>query len=229
MIVAARQMGDHFVGPCMTKEGPPRHKEHQEDIEGITTGSESPTSPAMRLAIPVCFGELGAVVAWCCASLAGQIRRERFAGQRGFSIAELIVGIQVSVILTLTALPIMSPILRGYRLRGAAHEILADLETARMGAVMENHHYRFVVVDTHTFQLHDDTNSNDVVDAGETVMTRDIRLDNPGVMIATGSSNITFAPNGTAPTNGTITVSSENVATETAQVLVSWGGRAHIQ
>jgi Tfp pilus assembly protein FimT len=159
----------------------------------------------------------------------GRLRRERFAGQRGLSIAELIVGLQVVVILALMTLPIMSRILRGYRLRGAAHEILADLETARMDAVMENHHYRFLVVDTHTVQLHDDTNSNDAIDAGETLMTRNIQVDNPGVKINAGSSNITFAANGTAPANGTITVSSESVATETANVLVSWGGRVRIQ
>jgi Tfp pilus assembly protein FimT len=158
-----------------------------------------------------------------------QVRQERYAKQGGFSIAELIVGLQVSLILVLIALPTISLFLRGYRLRGAAREIFAGLATARMGAVMENHHYRFLVVDTHTYQLHDDTNSNDVVDAGETVMTRNIQVDSPGVEIASGSSNITFTANGTAPTYGTITVSSENVATESARVQVSAGGRIRIR
>jgi len=151
------------------------------------------------------------------------------AGQAGFSLAELIVGLQVFLILALTALPKVTPVLRGYRLSGAAHEILADLQSARTGAVMENHHYRFIVVDTHTFQLHDDTNCNDTVDAGETVMTRNIQRDSPGVKINTGSSNVTFVADGTAPTNGTITLSSEGVSTETKNVLVSWGGRVRIQ
>jgi Tfp pilus assembly protein FimT len=164
-----------------------------------------------------------------CAVIRGSVRREWFAHEGGFTLAELLVSLQILVILALTTLPIIAPILRGYRLRGAAHEIFADLESARMGAVMENHHYRFLIVDTHTFQLHDDTNSNDAVDAGETVLTRNIQVDNPGVKIVAGSSNITFAANGTAPTNGTVTLSSENFATETANVLVSRGGRVRIQ
>ena len=149
-------------------------------------------------------------------------RRRRIAA--GFSVAELLVGVQIFVIVVLTALPTMSQFLRTYRLRGAAHEVFADLEAARIGAVMENHHYRFLVIDTHTFKLHDDTNSNDNIDTGETVVTRDIQTDNPGVQINGGSSNVTFVPNGTATTYGTITVSSEAATTDTAQVQISAGG-----
>ncbi len=157
------------------------------------------------------------------------MRQERFVEQGGFTIGELVVALQILVIIALTGLPIFSQILRGYRLRGAAQEILADLQTARMGAVMANHRYRFLVVDTHSFQLHDDANRNDAVDAGETVMTRNLQVDNPGVQIATGSSPITFAANGTARTYGTITVSSESAATESMNVSVSAAGRIRIQ
>ena len=158
-----------------------------------------------------------------------QVRRERFAEQGGFSILQLIVAFQIFAILAVTSLPAISRVLRGYRLRGAAHEILAQLEAARLGAVMGNHRYRFLVVDTHTFQLHDDTNSNGAVDLGETVMTRNIQRDNPGVQINSGSSNITFTANGTASSYGTITVSNESVATERLNVLVNAGGRVRIQ
>jgi len=142
---------------------------------------------------------------------------------------ELLLVLSISIVLVLTALPVMSQVLRTYHLHGAAHEIFAELEAARIGAVMENHHYRFLVIDTHTFKLHDDTNNNDTIDTGETVVTRDIQIDNPGVQINSGSSNVTFVPNGSASTYGTITVSSENVSTETAQVQVSVGGRVRIQ
>jgi len=158
----------------------------------------------------------------------GQRVQHRCDSTAGFSVAEMLVCIQVMIIAVLTALPVMNQVLRTYRLHGAAHEIATDLQAVRLGAVMENHHYRFLVVDTHTIKLHDDTNGNDTIDIGETVMTRNIQTDNPGVQINTGSSNVTFVPNGTASTYGTITVSNESVSTETAQVLVSAGGRVRI-
>ncbi len=164
-----------------------------------------------------------------CVVMGNPLRWGWSSGQGGFTLTQLIVGFQLVLILALVSLPNFSRFLRSYRLNGAAHELLADLQTARMAAVMENHHYRFLVVDTHTFQLHDDTNSNDTIDAGETVMTRGIQQDNPGVQINTGSSNVTFAPNGTAPTSGTITVSSEGIATESLNVVVTSGGRIRIQ
>ena len=140
---------------------------------------------------------------------------------------EIVVGLQLFAILALASVANFSQVLQLYYLRGATQGVYADLQKARMAAVMENHRYRFSVVDSHTYEIHDDANNNGTEDPEEIVTTRDLRTDSPRVQLA-GTNTITFAANGAAPTYGTIRLSNENDPTRAVTVVVGPAGRVRI-
>jgi Tfp pilus assembly protein FimT len=145
-------------------------------------------------------------------------------GQKGFSIVEIVIGLQLFTVLALIAAPNVYQTMQSYRLRAAVREVYSDLQNARMGAVVENHRYRFVVVDAQTYQLHDDTNNNGAIDTGESVTTRRISNDAPGATLS-ATSAITFLPDGTALASATVTVVKNS---RTVNVVVSAGGRVRV-
>ena len=147
--------------------------------------------------------------------------------EAGLSMMEIVVGVQLFAILALVSAMNFSQVLQVYYLRGATREVYADLQKARMAAVMENHRYDFSVVDGHTYKIHDDANNNGAEDPEETVMTRDLRTDSPRVQLA-GTNTITFAANGAAPTYGSIRLSNETDPTRTVTVVVGPAGRVRI-
>jgi Tfp pilus assembly protein FimT len=115
------------------------------------------------------------------------------------TFAEIAASLVVfSGVLMLMA-PIFTELLGVYHLRGATQELFAELQRARLAAVMENHRYQL------TFE------SGTGVD-----------IQNPGIIL-TSSDIVTFLPNGTALTYGTIVVS--NGSGRTKSVVVSSGGR----
>lgn len=146
------------------------------------------------------------------------------ADHQGFSIAEIVVAMQILTVMALIVAPNVSKTLEIYKLRAAAREIYSDLQNARMGAVMEDHPYRFILVDGQTYQLHDDVNRNATIDAGESVTTRSITNDAPGVTLS-GTSTVTFLPDGTALTSATITATK---GTRSINVVVGSGGRVRV-
>jgi Tfp pilus assembly protein FimT len=151
--------------------------------------------------------------------------RARLTGQRGTTFAEVAASFLVFSILVASTAPIFSTILGAYHLRGAAQELYAELQKTRLAAVMENNRYRFYVVPgSPIYKIHDDKNHNNVEDEGE-VSTHTLELDNAGVMFE-GTDAVTFLPNGTALTSGTITVASANGHTK--DVAVSAGGRIRV-
>ena len=146
-------------------------------------------------------------------------------GHRGFSIVEIIIGLQVFTVLALITVPNFVKIRQVYQVRAAAREIYSDLQNARMGAVMEDHRYRFILVDGQTYQLHDDVNSNGAIDNGESVTTRSIATDAPGVTLSSATSPVTFLSDGTVLSSATITATKGN---KTINVVVSSGGRVTV-
>lgn len=123
--------------------------------------------------------------------------------------------------------PVFSQLLGVYHLRGATQEVFAELQRARLAAVMENHRYRFSVIDgTGTYEIHDDKNNNGMDDSGE-VTTRGVDIENPGVVLSGNEVGVTFLPNGTAVTYGDITIS--HGSGHTRSVVVSSGGRIRTQ
>jgi len=136
--------------------------------------------------------------------------------------ASLVVCSGVLMLMT----PIFSELLGIYHLRGATQELFAELQRARLAAVMENHRYRVSVEPgTGYYEVHDDKNNNDAEDSGEVTM-RSVAIQNPGVILE-GDTVVTFLPNGTALTYGAITLVSRGGGTK--RVVVSSGGRIRAQ
>lgn len=153
--------------------------------------------------------------------------RCRLANQVGMTFSEVATSlVLLSCILAIIG-PVFSQLLGIYHLRGATQEVFAELQRARLAAVMENHRYRLLVIDgTGTYEVHDDKNNNGVDDGGE-VTTRGVDIENPGVVLSGDEAGVTFLPNGTALTYGTITISHGNGRTKS--VVVSSGGRIRTQ
>jgi Tfp pilus assembly protein FimT len=149
-----------------------------------------------------------------------------FIGERGRSLIEISAMLALLGVLAATTAPALSSLLQKYALRGAAQEIFAQLQRARMSAVMENHRFNVTVVDSTHYKVHDDTNSNGAVDTGETVTTLDITKNGPSVTLSPTGTTISFAPDATAPSYGNITVQGAGI---THAVQVSRGGRMKIQ
>ena len=145
-------------------------------------------------------------------------------GSAGQSIVELVVSLMVFTMLVLTASPYVDKLTQIYAVRAAARDVYADLQNTRMGAVMEDHRYRFLLVDSHTYQLHDDVNNNGAVDSGESVITRNIIGDAPGVAL-TGTSSVTFLPDGTVLAGATFTATK---GSRVVNVVVDMGGRMRV-
>lgn len=158
----------------------------------------------------------------------GMSRRSRSRGDRGVTLADLSVTLSAFAILLLAFVPVLSRLLDMYHLRGAAQQIFAELQRARLSAVMENNRYQFRVVgDSPEYVIHDDGNNDDVDNDGvDAVVTRTLAIDSPGVHLTTDGV-ITFAPNGAAITGGRVTVSSRSGASKI--IAVGAGGRIRLQ
>ena len=160
-----------------------------------------------------------------CASSHGSGGSGR-AGCAGYTLAEVASTLVVLTGLALILSPIFSEMLGAYHLRGAAQELFGELQRVRLAAVMENHRYRLSVVGgTGLYEIHDDKNNDNSDDSGE-VTTRSVAFENPGVMLL-GNDVVTFLPNGTALTSGTITL--QNGSGRLKTLAVNSGGRIRVQ
>lgn len=65
--------------------------------------------------------------------------------RRGATILELTILLVLLGILTAVAIPSMSPVVQGYRLRGAAWQLVGDLRLARQRAVTTRKRFRVCV------------------------------------------------------------------------------------
>ena len=137
----------------------------------------------------------------------------------------LLVGISIAGTMVATASPHIGQTMRVYSLRGAALEVFAELQNARLAAVTQNNPFRFTLQDSTHYAIHDDSNRDGVEDAGE-VIVKDIHANSPTVSLAV-SGAIEFAPNGIASGPGTITVT--NSFGDTMRVTVSRAGRIRIE
>jgi Tfp pilus assembly protein FimT len=148
------------------------------------------------------------------------------AGDAGYTLAEVASTLVVLTGLALILSPIFSDLLGAYHLRGATQELFGELQRIRLAAVMENHRYRLSIVGgTGLYEIHDDKDNDNADDSGE-VTTRSVALENPGVILL-GNDIVTFLPNGTALTYGTINLQNGNGRIKT--LAVNSGGRIRVQ
>jgi Tfp pilus assembly protein FimT len=147
-------------------------------------------------------------------------------GESGVTLAEIATTVSVLAVLLLAVVPVLSRLLDAYHLRGAAHQVYAELQRTRLAAVMQNNRYRFDVVSASEYVIHDDKNSDDENNGMDTVVRRSLEADSPGVTLA-ADNVITFTPNGAALSTGNITLTNRSGATKT--VSVAAGGRIRLQ
>ncbi|MEI8188856.1 MAG: GspH/FimT family pseudopilin [candidate division NC10 bacterium] len=154
------------------------------------------------------------------------IRSGRYGG-RGVTAVELITIVFLLVILGAIAIPLFTPVILNYRLRGAAWQLTGDLRLARQRAVTLRKRFRVCVTGcqitvpagAYTIERDDGTvaSPNWVSDTGAVVRLA------TSVTISTNAT-VTFSINGMAGA-GTYTVS--NLA-GTYQVVVTSTGRVQV-
>jgi prepilin-type N-terminal cleavage/methylation domain-containing protein len=135
--------------------------------------------------------------------------KRTYQGQRrsfhrsGFTLVEMVVAIAIGGIMTAIAVPSFSDMREGYRLRAATYEVFAALQRARSDAVKKNNNYQFSLVNQTTFRIHDDTDNDGTVDAGETVVDKHVTDVASGTQVYFWSPPFNFTPDGTIAGGGT--------------------------
>jgi type IV fimbrial biogenesis protein FimT len=146
-------------------------------------------------------------------------------GQHGFTVVDLIIGTAMIAILATVAVPNMQPLMRTYRLNGAAREVMSDLMAARMKAVSQHRRVKIFFTDAYVYNVCDDGNGDNSVDNCEgSAQTHDLQTDYPGVSVS-ATDHPTFKPMGTAVGNEEITLTN---TTGTKTISVSITGQVKI-
>lgn len=153
-------------------------------------------------------------------------RQSRVDGQRGFTLAELMIVIAVIGIISIMATPLFMTFLRAMETRGASQELATLLQQARELAIATNSSYR-VEVDTAGNRLRFVNASTSAPWIGPGTDSQGYRQLVNQTLLTNVTANPTFNPLGTAG-GGTITVQNTQ-GTSSLNVVVSSAGRVRIQ
>ena len=124
----------------------------------------------------------------------------------GVTLIELIVVLGILGILVLgTQLWLMTQ-LPTWRLEGAVRQVVSDLASAKMKAVVARHRLKIFFPDDHQYMILEDRNNNGRRDSGEKTKTLDIHERYQGVTLS-ANNNPSFLPRGTAYNFGSIRLS----------------------
>jgi prepilin-type N-terminal cleavage/methylation domain-containing protein len=82
-------------------------------------------------------------------------RPDSMGRARGFSLIELIVVVAIIMIIAATSFPAIGRFIRNYQIRGAAEEVAAEIQAAKLLAVKKNVNFGvvFVVLTDRTYQF----------------------------------------------------------------------------
>ncbi|MGE0823622.1 MAG: GspH/FimT family pseudopilin [Candidatus Binatia bacterium] len=118
--------------------------------------------------------------------------------QAGFTLIEMLVALTIGSVMMAMAIPNISQMREGYRLRSTTREVFMTLQKARMAAIKENINYRVYLTST-TYTVHNDENRNGQVDNNETETTTHVQDTAAGVTLSSTISDadpLVFQPNG---------------------------------
>ncbi len=125
---------------------------------------------------------------------------------RGFTLAEVTVVLGIAGVFLMLMGGWLSSQLPHWRLNGAARQIVSDLLSAKMKAVVEQNRQRVIFQDDHRYVMLDDDNNNGIPDPGENSEIRNIQENYHDVRFIV-SNNPSFLPRGTASSLASITLS----------------------
>ncbi len=154
------------------------------------------------------------------------IGMKRFlANSRGFSIPELLVTMSIAGILAAIAVPDFSKMVLRREVDKESKKLFMDLMLARISAIKNNND---VIVNLNAvgnqYTIHDDSNSDAVVDAGETVKIVPL---NPRVQFGFFGAGVTD-PDGNAVANSVALVGGGSIITFNSSGEASTGGSMYL-
>jgi type II secretory pathway pseudopilin PulG len=150
-------------------------------------------------------------------------RPPRARRQAGFGMIEQLVTIGSLISLSLISAPIFSRSMQAFKLAGATREVLGQMQRARMVAVTQDARYS-VKLNTDgklVVSRYNVTTNTWTIDQA----VKPMPSDSPNVVV-TATAEIIFAPNGSAASAGTVTLT--NPDGRQRQIVVSTGGRIRV-
>ena len=104
-----------------------------------------------------------------------------------------------------TAIPVYIGMRPSIKLSGATRQIMGDLMWARMQAISQNNEFKIsFLADNYRYTILDDDDNDGNIDAGESIITRNIQDKYSDVTF--GTATTIFHPGGNAAPTATITI-----------------------
>ncbi len=140
-----------------------------------------------------------------------------------FTLVEMLVVIAIIILISVAAIPAITPFLKGQRLSKGARIVQAQALAARTMAI-NSRKVRWLVLDSINYKLSikDETNSN--VLGKEEFLPGTIEFGtSTGTWSAAGTSTVSFDPNGTADTStlgtNTVTIKDKQGNTKNLEII----------
>lgn len=147
------------------------------------------------------------------------------ANSKGYSIPELVVVMAIMGILAITAVPNYSLWVMAQEVDKEAQKLFLQLQLARIQAIKNNND---VIVNfntvTNQYTIHDDTNSDAVVDAGETVKVMPLI---PRIRFGFSGTGV-IDPDGSAVANSVAIAGGGSIITFDSRGQVSQSGSVYL-
>ena len=149
----------------------------------------------------------------------------------GFTLIELMIVISIMSLIAALALPNMGGMIKEYKLRSAASQMVASLQSVKMRAVKENAEVKIFhqidgVTGEHYYQLFVDSNDDNVIDAGEAYAR--VTLDKNLTITSNFRANVFGFTSRGLPSNGNGTVSVNLTGGRSISIIISKYGNVRV-